>query len=196
MRTIWTGRVSEMKRGVQKKASALRQKPDGGWMRGLCVPFNLFRRRASGKSLRHSHPSRRFTSSVTTLPSTACPASLGMTRLHHLAEILRAARAELGDDLIDDPLEPGGIDRRRQVGLERRDLGRFLVRQIVAPALAELLDRIAPLLDERRHHLLRLRLVERPALLHFLVHQSGLGHPQRAEAQRRPWRAWRWRCPG
>ena len=54
MRTIGTPRVTEPKRGVQKKAPASRQKPDGGWMRGLCVPFTSFRRTSGGKSLRHS----------------------------------------------------------------------------------------------------------------------------------------------
>ena len=58
---------------------------------------------------------------------------------------------------------------------EDEDFGRLLRRQILARAGAKLLDRIAPLLDERADHLLRLRLVERPA-----------GEAQRRRADRDP----------
>ena len=45
-----------------------------------------------------------------------------------------------------------------------------LPHQVLAPAGLELLDRVTPLLHERRDHLHRLRVVEVAAALDFFVH--------------------------
>ena len=54
----------------------------------------------------------------------------------------------------------GRIGRRRQIRLEHRDFGGFLVHQILAAALRELFDRVLALLDERGDDLQRFGVVE------------------------------------
>ena len=88
----------------------------------------------------------------------------GHRRLHHTAHILRRCGAGFRDGVRDGAFERGRVERRRQVLLEDGYFGGFLVDEILAPALVELLDRIAALLDERAHHLPRLSVVERAGL--------------------------------
>src|SRR5882672_12149994 len=100
-------------------------------------------------------------------------------RLHHLAHVLRRGGARLGDRRGDrgvDLLDRGG---GRKIVLEDADFSRLLVDEIGAAGLRELLDRVAPLLDERRHDLEHLRVVEVAPLLDALVHDRGLEHAQR-----------------
>jgi hypothetical protein len=47
--------------------------------------------------------------------------------------------------------------------------------------LQKLLDRIAPLFDERGHDLLRFGVIERTPLFHLAIHQRRLRHTQRRE---------------
>ena len=56
IRSVWTLTVANSgtcahRRGrrTEKKAPASRQEPNGGWMRGLCVPFKTFRRTSRKK---------------------------------------------------------------------------------------------------------------------------------------------------
>lgn len=65
---------------TKKRAPVLRQGPNGGWMRGLCVPFNPLDGRPSRKVCQmFQAPSFRRTTSFITFPSAARPASLGIT---------------------------------------------------------------------------------------------------------------------
>ena len=105
-------------------------------------------------------------------------------RLHDAAHVFRRRRAGFRDGVGHGPLDRRGIDRRRQVGFEHDDLGRFLVGEILAAAVRELFDRISSLLDERVDDLQRLAVVERAAALDFAVHQRRLQHAQRAQPER------------
>ena len=154
-------------------------------MRGLCVPFKAIRRDDPVKGLALFHaPSLRRTRSLIVLPSTARPASLGMTTFITLPEVFCRGRARFSNRLRHGTLDLGRIHAVAEGNLERRDFSRFFLCEIFAAALAKLLDRIPPLFDEGDHHLLFLTLFECPPSLDLAVHQGGLGHPQRAEPRR------------
>ena len=167
----------------EKKAPALRQEPNGGWMRGLCVPFKSLDGTARQKFAEFQPPaSLRRTSSLTTLPSTCAPARLGHHSLHHLAHVLRrVARRSRGSPRRPRARARPGRSAAAGRSRARRSRPASLRRQILASPLLELFDRIPPLLDQRRDHLLRLGIVERAARLDLAVHQRRLGHPQRRQ---------------
>ena len=87
--------------------------------------------------------------------------------------------AGFGDGRGDGGVDLLGGRGRRQVVLEHGDLGGLLVDKVGAAGLGELLDRVAALLDERRHHLQHFGVVEVVSLFDALVHDRGLEHPQR-----------------
>ena len=70
-------------------------------------------------------------------------------RLHDLAHVFDRGRAGLGDGFDDSGLDVRCGRRGRELLLEDRDFGRFLVDQIGAPGLRELLNGIATLFDQR-----------------------------------------------
>jgi hypothetical protein len=105
----------------------------------------------------------------------------GHNGLHHLAHVLGARRPGLGDRRRHGRGNLLVRRRGRQVGVEDPDLGLLLVGQVGAPALGELLDRIAPLFYQHRDHLQLLRALERAALLNALVGERRLQHAQRRE---------------
>ena len=97
-------------RGVQKRAPALRQEPDGGWMRGLCVPFKcLDGATAPEKFGEFSRRQLRRDELVHRLAVDApWPASLAITAFMTRPMSFGGRRAGLGDRLVD-----GRLDRRR-----------------------------------------------------------------------------------
>jgi len=72
----------------------------------------------------------------------------------------------------------------REIRLEHGDLSGLLVDKIGPARLSELLDRVAPLLDQRCDDLQHLRIVEVASLLDALVHDRSLEHAQRREPGR------------
>src|SRR4051812_6260340 len=98
--------------------------------------------------------------------------------LHPLAHVLLRRRACFGDRRGDRRVNVVGGGGGRQVRLEDADLRRFLVDEVGASRLRELLDRIAALLDQRRHDLQHLGIVEIVPLLDALVHDRRLEHAQ------------------
>src|ERR1051326_3786724 len=89
----------------------------------------------------------------------------GHRGLHRRAHLLQRGRARFGYCLRDgllDLLARGGL---RQILFDDCDLRALLVREFRAPRTRVLLDRVAPLLDERLPELRRLVIVERLALL-------------------------------
>ena len=80
------------------------------------------------------------------------------------------AAPRLLDGLGDRALNDGGIRRRRQIRLQHAQFRGFLVDQILAATLAELIDRILALLDESGHDLQRLRGVERAPAFDLTIH--------------------------
>ncbi len=139
-----------------------------------------------GRSTLDDHPSLRRTSSFTALPSTVLPASSAMTAFITFPMSLGDVAPVDCNGRVNHALEVGRIDRWRQVAFENHDLRRFLVDEILPAAFDELLDRVAALLDQRRHDLERLVVVERTAALDFPVHQRRLQHAQRAEPRADP----------
>src|SRR6266542_6768172 len=87
------------------------------------------------------------------------PGQLAHHDFHHFPQLLCRRGAGFLDGLVDRFLDLGRVDRRRQVRLERGDFRGFARRQLRASSLDELLGGIPPLLDQRRDHLLRLRVV-------------------------------------
>ena len=118
------------------------------------------------------------------LPSTVCPASFAIaafiTRPMSLATWRQFRRS-----LRPLPVRPPRDRPRRQVGLEHRDLGGFLVGEVLPSAFGELLDRILALLDQRRRRpgAPSASSSSRPFST-VAVHHRGFEHPQRAQ----PWR--------
>src|SRR5207244_6095420 len=90
-------------------------------------------------------------------------------RLHRSSEVLGRGRAGFGDGRDDRGFDDGRIGGRRQVGFEDRDLGGFPGRQVLAPALLELIDRVSALFDQRGDNLLPFAVVERVPFLDSLV---------------------------
>ena len=133
-------------------------------------------------SLADQAPSLRRTSSFTAFPSTVLPASSAITAF--MTRPMSFCDAAPVDAMAASTAcsSSAAPTAARQVALEHRDLRGFLVGQIFAAALEELLDGIAPLLDEAGHHLARFVFVERPASLHLAVHQRRFQHPQRRPA--------------
>src|SRR4051812_44137479 len=80
---------------------------------------------------------------------------------HHLAHVFCGRGTRVGDGKGDSLLERGRIDGRGEIRLEHDNLRGFLVDEILTAALRELLDRIAPLLDEGVDDLAFLGFVER-----------------------------------
>ena len=115
-------------------------------------------------------------------PSAPRPASFAITAFITLPRSFGGARAGFLDRLRRRParFRPGppaaaGTSRARAISAVS------LRRELFAATLRELSDGVAPLLDQRRNHLLRLGVVERAPLLDFPVHQRRLGHPQRRQ---------------
>src|SRR5688572_30635088 len=102
--------------------------------------------------------------------------------LHHLAHVLRRRGAGFGDRGGHGGRDLFRRGTRRQVLLEDLQLAGFLVDQVLAAGVGELLDRVAPLLHQRRHDLQYFGVVEILLLLHALVHDGGLQHAERREA--------------
>ena len=86
-------------------------------------------------------------------------------RLHDLSHIFGRIRTSVRNRGIDGALDNSRIGRRRQVGLEDRDLSRFLVGKILASALEEGVDGITALLDQRLKDLLRFAVVQGSVLV-------------------------------
>ena len=129
-----------------------------------------------------NQPSFAFTASLTFLPSTVLPASPAMTAFMTLPMSFALRGAGFGNGGRDGRGNFIVRRRRRQVGVRIDDLRLLLVGQIGASAFGELVDRVAALLDEHRHHLQLLRAFERAALLDALVGERGLQHAQRRQA--------------
>ena len=85
--------------GVYKKSPCVAAGANGGWMRGLCVPFKMIRRRSMGKSLVSAHaPSFRRTISLIVRPSAPFPAmrliTAFITRPISFADVAPASRID------------------------------------------------------------------------------------------------------
>ena len=131
----------------------------------------LRRRRRAQKFSGTSYFSCALTASLTSLPSTLAPASPAIAAFITLPKSLAlvapvAAMAAATASAMASGLADGGRNRSR-IRISRPSLSARSVR----PALGELLDGVAALLHEHRHHLQRLPVVERAALLDFLVGQ-------------------------
>ena len=134
--------------------------------------------RASVEEALAQAPSVRRTASLTAFPSAFLPASFGMTAFMTLPMSFGRRGAGLRDGFGDGGLDLLGCRRRRQVGLKHRDFAGLFLDEIGAAGLGELLNRIAPLLDQRRHDLEDLRILEVASLLDALVHDGRLEHAQ------------------
>ena len=82
-------------------------------MRGLCVPFNAIRRAIDRKGLVFHAPSFRRTSSLIVLPSTARPASFGITAFITLPRSFADVAPVSAMASVTARSISAGIDRRR-----------------------------------------------------------------------------------
>ena len=128
-------------------------------MRGCALPFKLIRRRRREKVCGENRQPVRFflTSSLTALPSTLLAGQGGHHRFHHTPMSFADVAPVSAIAAVTARANSSGWNRRRGVFLQLGELRRFLVHQILPPGGAELIDRIAPLFQNRRENLLRLR---------------------------------------
>src|SRR6185503_1047784 len=103
---------------------------------------------------------------------------------HDLADVARGGGAGRGHGLRDERVDLGLGELLGQVGREDRDLGLLLGGEVVAPALAEGLEGLAPRLHLARKHGGDLVVGVRPAVALLPVVDGALGHAQRVAAQR------------
>ena len=115
----------------------------------VAAPADAAERASEDEELAQA-PSLRRTASLTAFPSAFLPASFGMTAFITLPMSFGERGAGFGDGRGDGRVDLRRRGRRRQIGLEHVDLAGLLVDEIGAAGLAELLDRVAPLLHERR----------------------------------------------
>ena len=104
-------------------------------------------------------------------------------RLHDATHVFRGRGAGFRNRVRDGLFERGGIERRWEIGFEYGDLGRFLLDEICAAALGELLNRVAALLDERVDDLPFFRFVEVTSFLDALVHERRFEHAEWRETR-------------
>ena len=124
------------------------------------------------------------TSSLTFLPSTVLPASRAITAFITLPMSLALVAPVSAIAAATARVELVVADRRRQVGLEHRDLGLLLVGEVLRPPAVNCSIESRRCLTRRRHDLQLLGAFERAVLLDALVHERGLQHAQRGQARR------------
>ena len=140
----------------------------------VAAPADAAERASDGGRGWAQAPSVRRTASLTAFPSAFLPASFGITAFITLPMSFGEVAPVSAMAAATAASISSGDGRRRQVGLEHRDLAGLLVDEIGAAGLRELLDRVAPLLHERRHDLQHFGIVEVAALLDALVHDAAL----------------------
>ena len=151
----------------------------------LCVPFKLIRRTLPRKGLPiFSARELVLTSSLIDLSVHRAAGDFGHHSLHRRvpcpsADVAPVRRSLQSTAARSPPHRRAAASRPSRMAISASSLSRDRRRPP-----SELLDRIPPLFDQRRDHLLRFRIVQPASALDFAVHERGLGHPQRP---RRTW---------